>query len=331
MRPSLDIVVVNWNSGDDLRACLGSIPGALDTAFELRRVIVVDNASRDGSADGLGGVEELGLPLLVIRNADNRGFGAACNQGARAGDAEHVLFLNPDARLLPGSLAIPLAHLARPEAAGVGALGVGLAGEDGRTARSCARCPRPATFLWCAAGLDRLFPRLGYRMAEWDHASTRDVEHVMGAFYLARRRAFEAVSGFDERFFVYFEDLDLSRRLARAGWRIRYLAEARAYHRGGGTARLARARALSYFLRGRLRYARKHHGRAGWALALCATLCVEPWSRALGALAAGRPRDLGAVLGAYALLLVPEPRARRAAVLPPRRAAVRGEALRDAG
>ena len=324
MRSSLDVVVVNWNAGDDLRACLGSIPAALDASFELRRVVVVDNASSDGS---LAGLDHQGLPLSVIRNAGNRGFGAACNQGARAGGAEFLLFLNPDVRLLGGSLAVPLAHLARPEAADVGVSGVQLEGEGGRVARSCARFPRAATFLWTATGLDRLLPalRLGYRMSEWDHAATRDVDHVMGAFYLVRRRAFEAVGGFDERFFVYFEDLDLSLRLARAGWRARYVADARALHRGGGTTRRIRGRALAYFLRGKLRYARKHHGRAGFLCAALSTLLVEPWCRALAALAAWRLGELRAVLAAYALLWVPEPRGGGADI-----ERERPEALRDA-
>jgi len=241
VKPSLDVVVVNWNARDLLRAALVSLAGALDGSFELRRVVVVDNASSDGSLDGLA---DLSLPLEVLRNAENRGFGRACNQGARASAADYLLFLNPDTRLFADSLSVPLAFLERPENAGVAVAGIQLLGDDGRVSASCARFPRAATFLWIATGLDRIFARrgLGYRMTEWDHAESRDVDHVMGAFYLVRRRVFAELGGFDEDFFVYFEDLDLSRRVAAAGYRSLFLAEARAYHQGGGTSRRERSR-----------------------------------------------------------------------------------------
>lgn len=306
VKPSLDVVVVNWNARDLLRAALVSLAGALDGSFELRRVVVVDNASTDGSLDGLA---DLSLPIEVLRNAENRGFGRACNQGARASDADYLLFLNPDTRLFGDSLRVPLAFLERPESAGVAVAGIQLVGDDGRVAASCARFPRAATFLWIATGLDRLFARrgLGYRMTEWDHAESRDVDHVMGAFYLVRRRVFVELEGFDEDFFVYFEDLDLSRRVAAAGYRSRFLAEARAYHQGGGTSRRIKARRLAYFLRGKLRYAQKHHAGAAALAATAATLLVEPLCRSLGALLVRRPAELVETLGAYALLLKAEP------------------------
>ena len=305
MRSSLDIVVVNWNAGELLRACLASIGAAVTERFELRRVVIVDNDSQDGSLDGL---EELGLPLTLIRNQTNRGFGPACNQGARESDADYVLFLNPDTRLLADSLDVPLAWMDRPENAGVAVSGVQLVDESGRVARSCARFPRLSTYLWIATGIDRLLKNhaLGYRMSEWDHTESRDVDHVMGAFYLTRRCAFDSVGGFDEDFFVYFEDLDLSRRLASAGHRAHYLADASAFHLGGGTTRAVKARRLAYFLRGKLRYARKHHALFGAFFAAATILLVELPSRCLGALVARRPRDAAATLGAYRLLLSAE-------------------------
>jgi hypothetical protein len=269
-------------------------------------VVVVDNGSTDGS---LAGIDALDLPLVVIRNGANRGFGPACNQGAREGCADYVLLLNPDTRLEPGSLAVPIDHLERRENARVGAVGIRLVDDRGATSCSAARFPSATTYLWIATGLDRVLrrARLGYRMSEWDHGETRDVDHVMGAFYLVRRAAFDAVGGFDEDFFVYFEDLDLSRRIADAGWGVRFLADAAAWHKGGGTTSAVRARRLGYFVRGKLRYARKHHGPAAFALAAAATFALEPLTRLLGALARGRAREAAAVIGGFALCPFAEP------------------------
>jgi GT2 family glycosyltransferase len=113
-------------------------------------------------------------------------------------------------------------------------------------------------------------------MAEWTHTESRDVEHVIGAFYLVRRSVFEALGGFDERFFVYLEDLDLSRRILQAGYRIRYLSGASALHVGGGTSDKIKARRLSYSLQSRILFAFKHFSALGaWSL-LAGTFVLEP-------------------------------------------------------
>jgi len=111
MRPVLDIVIVNWNSGIQLRRCLESVTRANQHDLALRRVTVVDNASSDHSAEGL---EDLPLPLAVIRNPTNRGFAAACNQAALSSPATYLLFLNPDTILETDSLAVPVAFLEQP-------------------------------------------------------------------------------------------------------------------------------------------------------------------------------------------------------------------------
>src|SRR5271156_1399355 len=101
MLPSLDIIIVNWNAGSQLQQCLDSIRTANFDGFELLRVVVVDNASSDGSADHL---PPGNVPLSVIRNTTNRGFAAACNQGAMDSSASYLLFLNPDIVLASDSL-----------------------------------------------------------------------------------------------------------------------------------------------------------------------------------------------------------------------------------
>src|SRR5437588_561189 len=110
---SVDVVIVNWNAGGQLRSCLESIATARHKSYELQHVIVVDNASSDGSADRL---HFPGIPLVLIRNDQNRGFAAACNQGIRRSTAEFVLLLNPDACLFEDSLSKCLRFFSCPEA-----------------------------------------------------------------------------------------------------------------------------------------------------------------------------------------------------------------------
>src|SRR4051812_17612693 len=103
-RASVHVVIVNWNSGAQLRECLTSFAVTADDDVTLSGVTVVDNASKDGSADP---VDLPSVPLSVVRNSENRGFAAACNQGAEGSNADFILFLNPDTRLMPGSLELP--------------------------------------------------------------------------------------------------------------------------------------------------------------------------------------------------------------------------------
>ena len=306
MIPSVRIVTVNWNAGNLLRACAASVPSALTGAVALEGMVVVDNASADGSVDGLetGALVAGGGPLTVLRNPENRGFAAACNQGAAGSRADWLLFLNPDTRLSEGSLAPALAFLAEPAQAHTGILGIRLVDEAGLTQRSCARVPTPGRILAQAVGLDRLAPGLfpPHFMTEWDHLDSRPVDQVMGAFLLIRRSLFEELGGFDERFFVYFDDVDLCLRARRAGWEVVHFAGAEAYHRGCGTTDRVRDLRLFYALRSRIQFAAKHFPAPAAALVTAATLTVEPLVRLAHALAARSPADARAVLRGSALL-----------------------------
>jgi GT2 family glycosyltransferase len=267
---SISLIVVNWNAGSHLASCLTSLPRNIDG-----QIIVVDNASTDGSEQAIA--DHPGVTL--IRSPDNLGFGRACNLGARFANGEFLLFLNPDAAVFPNTLDAVLTYMQNPANAQVGICGVQLVDESGHVSRSCARFPSAAGFVAVAVGLDRLFPRLGHFMAEWCHDSTQDVAHVIGAFYLVRHKVFEELGGFDERFFVYLEDLDFSFRARQAGWRSVYLADVQAFHVGGGTSHQVKALRLFYSLRSRLLYVTKHFSLAGAALVLFSTLLLEPFSR----------------------------------------------------
>jgi len=293
----VDIVIVNWNSG----ALLGKALASVNRHHEglVASVAVIDNASDDDSMDAAV-VGALPVPLVVERNASNRGFGAACNQGSRTGRSPYLLFLNPDARLAPGALELLVAFMQSQP--GYAAAGAQLIDDEGGVSRSCARFPTPLGLILQSLGLTRLkvFSGRAMHMHEWAHDTSADVDHVIGAFYLVRRTVFEALGGFDERFFVYLEDLDLSRRIHQQNARIRFCADARAYHTGGGTSRNVKAKRLFYALRSRIQYAFKHFGRPGaWATCV-AILCVEPLVRLLGALV--RRRGGGDTLRAFLML-----------------------------
>ena len=302
MTASVDIIIVNWNAGGQLRDCLESINNAANRdSFELSRVVVVDNASWDGSADGL---EDLRLPLSVIRNTENRGFAGACNQGAKGSRADYLLFLNPDTYLNRDSLAKPLIFMEEAFNQNIGIVGIQLLDDDGKISRTCARFPTPGRFFSKMLGLDRIFPHVfpSHFMSDWDHRESRQVDHVMGAFFLIRRSLFEELGGFDERFFVYLEDLDFSFRARQAGWRSFYLVDAQAHHEGGGTSEQGRATRLFYSLRSRIFYGYKHFG--WWAATglRLGTLLLEPWLRAAFAVAMGSLVQLKETQKAYAML-----------------------------
>jgi len=294
-RASVHVVIVNWNSGAQLRECLQSFGAVAADDLAVVRVTVVDNASTDGSAENL----HSNAPLVVIRNENNRGFAAACNQGAADSDAEYLLFLNPDTRLMPGSLECPARYLQSEHHENVGIIGIQLIDAKGQVARNTAREPTAWRMIGNSIGLDRLMPSVfpPHFVTDWTHDETRTVDQVMGAFFFVRRKVLEALGGFDERFFVYYEDVDFAARARQRGWNTVYLAGAQAFHRGQGTSEAVPARRTFYFCRSRILYARKHFGVLGGAAVMFATLFLEPLARLVAS-----PRSSSATLRAFGML-----------------------------
>ncbi len=307
MKPSLDIIVVNWNSGEHLERCLQSIQSACKDGLELQRVVVVDNASSDCSVEGLEGT---GLPLRVISNDSNRGFAAACNQGAKGSSADYLLFLNPDTVVESKCLAAAMQFMQTQENSGIGICGIQLVDEEGLVKRSCSRFPRPGHFYAQMLGLNRLFPEWfpGNFMSEWDHAETRQVNVVTGAFFLVRRAVFETLGGFDEQYFVYLEDVDFAEATHRAKWGCVYLASAQAYHKGGGCSEQVKAARLFYSLCSRILYGYKHFKWITATSLLLGTLFVEPLSRIAWTGLRGSLSEMGETLSAYRMLWLDLPR-----------------------
>ena len=283
---SISIIIVNWNSGGQLSDVVSSI--ALYSNDFVKTVIIVDNGSTDDSLHLIEKKINLPFQLQIICNEDNKGFGSACNQGASLVSTEYLLFLNPDTRLFEKSLSVPLAYMENPDNRDVAIAGIQLLDEKNHISRSCARFPVLKVFVVQVLGLNHFSPlrHLNMHMTDWSHDETRFVDHVIGAFYFIRRGVFVHLGGFDDRFFVYLEDLDFSYRAKKDGWRSVYLSDAQAFHIGGGTSNQVKAKRLFYSLRSRLLYAFKHFSVVSAVVTLLATLFIEPISRS--ALALGR-------------------------------------------
>ena len=180
--PKLAIIIVNWNSGQQLIKLLESIVQHHQGLVET--VIVVDNDSNDESFTQVERLKKLPFEFLTIRNQKNIGFGAACNQGVLISRSEYILFLNPDTKLFENSLSVPLEFLQHKSSDDIGIVGIQLIDGDNQISRSCARIPTLSILAAQAFGLNRVptFSRLNMHMKDWAHDRTLVVDHVIGVF-----------------------------------------------------------------------------------------------------------------------------------------------------
>jgi GT2 family glycosyltransferase len=245
--PEVTAIVVNFNAGDELRAALASVANELTgRAWEG---VVVDNASQDGSA---AIAQEFAPAVALVANAANIGFGRAVNQALARARAPFVLIMNPDCRLQPGAVAALEDELRRrPRCALVGPL---ILDPDGSVQGSARGDPDMLTgFFGRSAALRRLLPWLAVARRNVVDATVTAggpsvvVDWLSGACVLARREALAEVGGFDERYFLYWEDADLCRRLRARGHHVRYVPSATAVHRVGHSSRTARASSVRAF------------------------------------------------------------------------------------
>lgn len=232
--PPVTVAVVSWNTRPLLLRCLGSLRD--DVMCGRARVVVVDNDSGDGSAAAAG---ESAPWAEVIALTDNRGFGAAVNLVAAGSASPWLMAANADVAVRPGALAALLAAAADPR---VGAAAPKLVLPGGGAQYSVGPLPSAALALGFALGVHRIVPDLGQRLClegHWDPDRPRDVPWAIAAALLLRRSAFDAVGGFDERQWMYAEDLDLGWRLHDAGWLTRYAPQAVVDHASGAATAIA--------------------------------------------------------------------------------------------
>lgn len=292
----IDVVIVNWNSGSQVLNCKESLSLFSDNL--ISQIIIVDNASSDGSELCF---EEMS-DVTLIRTGENLGFAKGCNIGAKHCSSEYILFLNPDAAIYEDTLQKVVNFMGSEAASGVGICGVQLKDEGGHIARSCARFPSVGQLAAHVFGIDRIFKKTAHFMIEWDHADTQVVDQVIGAFFFVRRTLFDLLSGFDERFFVYYEEVDFARRASVLGWSSIYLASAQAFHSGGGTSSQVKASRLFYSLRSRILYAQKHYSLFNFMISLLLSVFVEPLTRIVFSAMRASGASITQILSAYRML-----------------------------
>ena len=227
----LRIVIVSWNVEKLLERCLRLLPAACaDMDWDC---VVVDNASADGSVTVAKRVGSDIPRIRVVANRDNRGFAKACNQGIAGSDARFVLLLNPDTECPPDSLALLVrASDERPDA---GIVGPKLLNSDGSVQTSIRRFPGFWSQLGIMLKLHNLFPALFRRYFAHDLSLEveQDVDQVMGSCFLIRREVIERIGGLDERYFIWFEEVDYCRMARDRGWTVRYVPSVAVTHHGG--------------------------------------------------------------------------------------------------
>jgi GT2 family glycosyltransferase len=273
----LTIVIVSYNT----EALLVPMFEALDAASAdlSTQVIVVDNASRDGSVAWLRAHRP---QAELIVNEANVGFGRANNQAIPSIRGNYVLLLNTDAFVAPDTLARTLAWMRSHPDCGV--LGVRLLGRDGAQQPSCRNFPTPANTFLMRTGLARFAPWVrGIDDPQWDPAVSQDCDWVPGCYYLMPRALLNEVGLFDPRYFLYFEEVDHCKRVKQAGWRVRYCADATVVHLGGESAKTdgeitASGRQISALqIESELLFFRKHHGRIGLATSFALTALANAY------------------------------------------------------
>jgi GT2 family glycosyltransferase len=266
---TISIVIVSFNTKDLLRECLESVQN--ECAGIAHEIFVVDNISRDGSADM---VEREFPDVHLIRSATNLGFAAANNRAFPRATGRYLVLLNSDAFLHAGALQKAISYMDAEEQIGLG--GARLVGRDGSWQPSARLFPSVLNDFLTLSGLAAKFPAsrfFGRFDRTWaDDDVPEDVDWVPGAFSIIRKSVLDHVGNFDQNFFLYYEEVDLCRRIKRAGYTIRYWPDVRVIHLGGessktmGTVQMSSSgsQLTLWRVRSGFLYYRKHHGSLAW-------------------------------------------------------------------
>jgi GT2 family glycosyltransferase len=283
VKVDVTISIVNWNTRDELRDCLNSAFSQSDSVN--LEVFVVDNASSDGSAEMVSG--EFADKVTLIANSDNRGFGAAHNQAIAHSAGRYILVLNPDSLIQDhGVLRRMVSYM--DEHCDVGVLGPKILNPDGTLQFSARRFPSMIAGVFRHTAFGRLFPKnrfvRRYLMVDEPHDSTMDVGWVSGCAMMLRREMLDEIGPFDERFFMYCEDVDLCCRAHNiprpdgSHWRVVYFPEVAIYHRIGAASDKNPIPMIKQHHRSMLLYFLKHNSRSPKIL-LTPLVLIALWVR----------------------------------------------------
>lgn len=260
----VSIIIVNWNTIDLLRDCLTSVyECAGDVDYEI---IVVDNASFDGSVEM---VKNNFKDIILIENAENRGFAAANNQGMAVAKGRYVLLLNSDTIVLDNSIANTVRFADENPRTAV--TGCQVLNSDGTVQRTCFKFPSILNMLLSSTYLYKLFPKNKFfgreQMTWWDRNDVRQVDVVTGCFMLVRREAIEQVGLMDERFFMYGEETDWCYRFHQKGWKVMFAPVGQIIHFGGQSTAQRPVAMIVQLRLSILKFMKKHYSRPAYLAA----------------------------------------------------------------
>jgi len=250
------IIIVTWNSDKWIKRCLDSI---LATSGDLKiEIIVVDNFSKDKTLEIL---KVYGSQVKLIQNSSNLGYAKGCNQGLKIARGNYVLLLNPDTEIKENSLQKMLDFMENtPES---GALGPQLVDFEGQIQPSCRRFPNYKLLLWELSGLSRLCPKSkifgAWKMGDFDFKNTRKVEQPMGSALFLRKKVIDQIGLMDERFFLFYNDVDFCYRIKNVGWKIYFYPEAKISHSKGASTGQVKVKKIILSHWGHFLYLKKYH------------------------------------------------------------------------
>lgn len=256
---TLSIIIVNWNVKELLRKCLESVYGGAKNASFGLEVIVVDNASTDGSAEM---VKRKFPQTALIANKTNQGFAKANNQGISLSKGDFILLLNPDTVILDNALGKSVEFMKKNKDCGV--MGCKILNPDKTLQPSVRRFPKFLPIFLIFLKLPKILPNLkainNYLATDFDYAKTQTANQVMGAFMMIRKEVFERAGLLDEKFFIWFEEVDFCKRVWENGYKVYYTPQAEIIHYGGQSFDQQKViKKQLIFFKSAWRYFLKHH------------------------------------------------------------------------
>lgn len=275
IKNKIDIIIVNWNGGQLIIDCIHAL---YKSAYKDFTVHIIDNGSTDDSCKKIPVFKNLHIYYMGI----NIGFGKACNEALKYTTGEFILLLNPDTKIQPETIKKAITFLNSHNDCAV--YGCAQIDDSGSIMRTCGRFPNMLTFCNDVLGLANIAPAIfinGFIRTEWDHSYSTYVNHVMGSFYLIRRSVIDKIGFMDDRYFVYLEDLDLSLRIRKAGYKIFYDAENKIFHKGGGISQQIKAKRLFYSLHAKHEFIKKYFNAFAFIICDCTLLFISPIVRLL--------------------------------------------------
>jgi hypothetical protein len=249
----LSTIIVSWNTKEILAQCLDSL--IAEQVEGGHEILVVDNASTDGSPEM---VRERYPEVILMASRENLGFAKANNQALEICTGDAVLLLNPDTQVLPGALTVLLNFLETHPS--VGACGAKLLNPDGSLQFSCSPEPTLKSEFQRLLHLPGIHRDGSYSMERWDANSPRQVDTLIGACIMVRRKTLEEVGCLDETFYMYSEEVDYCKRIRQKGWEIFWAPEAEVIHYGGQSTQQSATKMFLQLYLGKLKYFRKHYG-----------------------------------------------------------------------